>query len=142
MSGSNGSVQHTPQSPASESAARLVQGWTSHQIWQHQQAFEVALRALDAFISSPQGQGMHADALRFWNYQRSTFHRFAMLLGSERRCSEPSCPRCPKCNSVEISPYPQGSAALRCAGCHTLWHHTDLTGERYEFLSKQMRRAR
>jgi hypothetical protein len=120
------------------SMERLVEGWTPLQVSQHRDLFEAALRAIEAFIASPRGQGMHADALRFWNYQRSTFHQCAQQLGSARPGDEVSCPRCPKCGAVEFSPYPMGSAALRCAGCRTLWHHTDLTGERFRFLSKRI----
>jgi hypothetical protein len=161
---------------------RFVEGWTPAQVRQHRDLFETALRAIDAFVASPRGHGMHADALRFWNHHRSTFHRFALHLGAipaagklpvTGECvqthafqgvatqiaapvsgkvvqsallvaepdDEPGCPRCPQCGAVEFSPYPKGSAVLRCAGCHTLWHETDLTGERFSFLRKLIHRG-
>jgi hypothetical protein len=62
------------------SMQRFVEGWTPLQVRLHRELFEAALRAMDAFVSSPKAQGMHPDALRFWNYQRSMFHQHAQCL--------------------------------------------------------------
>lgn len=41
---------------------------------------------------------------------------------------------CPRCLGVDFQEYPQGSERLRCRNCGEMWHVTDLTGERFEYL--------
>jgi hypothetical protein len=68
------------ESSIAVSMQRFVEGWTPRQVRQHREAFEAALRAMDSFMTSPRGQGMHPDALRYWNSQRSQFHQHVQQL--------------------------------------------------------------
>jgi hypothetical protein len=78
------------------STQRLVEGWTPKQVRQHRDLFEAALRAIDAFVSSPRGQGMHPDAWRCWNSQRSLFNQHVQqldqILAAQPASSEPAAP--------------------------------------------------
>ncbi|MGO9935137.1 MAG: hypothetical protein ACLPV8_25445 [Steroidobacteraceae bacterium] len=62
------------------SLERFVEGLTTRQIRQHAELFEVALRALDTYLASPDGQGLAPDIARFWNFERANFHRHAAQL--------------------------------------------------------------
>lgn len=59
---------------------RFIEGWTPEQVRLHRQLLGAALRAIDAFITSPKAGAMHADALRFWDYERSMLLQQAMHL--------------------------------------------------------------
>jgi hypothetical protein len=78
------------------STQRCVEGWTPQQVRQHHDLFEVALRAIDAYVTSPKGQGMHPDALRCWNSQRSLFHQHVQqldqILAALPASTEPAAP--------------------------------------------------